>query len=126
MGEPDEEVSAQRHRVEVTRALQEAAKHGDEGNFEDAQQLLTACEQKLEKEKQTPTSANLCLELKDAHQRLRSRSVWESGGRAEVKDAFQMHSMQRCTNMSVAKGGGAGSGGIQKASKAMYCTSTQK
>jgi len=126
--EPDEEVSVQRHRVEVTRALQEAAKQGDEGNFEDAQQVLTACEQRLERGKQTPMSANLCLELKDAHQRLRSKSVWEHGGRAEVRDAFQMHSMQRCTNMSPASAAFQSEGieYVQKSSKAMYCTSRQK
>jgi len=119
--EPDEEVSAQRHRVEVTRALQEAARHGDEGNFEGARQVLTVCEKRLETGKQTKMSGNLCIELKDAQQRLRSKSSWEHGGRAEVKDACQMHSMQRCTNISPA----SGSYGLQKASKSMYVTSTQ-
>jgi hypothetical protein len=127
--EPDEEVSAQRHRVEVTRALQEAARQGDDGNFEDAQQVLSACEQRLERGKRTAMSANLCLELKDAHQRLRSRSVWEHGGRAEVQDACQMHSIQRCTNMSM-KAPVARSAGMPeqvfKMSKGMYCTSTQQ
>lgn len=56
--EPDEEVSAQRHRVEVTQALQEAARQGDEGNYEEAQQVLSACEQRLERCEQTPMSAN--------------------------------------------------------------------
>lgn len=126
--EPDEEVSAQRHRVEVTRALQEAARQGDEGNYENAQQVLSACEQRLERGKQTKMSTNLCLELKDAHQRLRSRSVWEHGGRAEVRDAYQMHSMQRCTNMTATRSaeGVEPSMRSMKMSKAMYCTSAQQ
>lgn len=111
--EPDEEVGAQRHRVEVTRALQEAAKQGDNNKFEDAQQVLTACEQRLEKGRQTPMSANLCLELKDAHRRLQSRADWEKGGRAQVTSCYQMHSMQSCTYMSP---------GIES----MYCTPTQQ
>merc|ERR1719450_825367 len=46
--EPDEEVSAQRERVEVTQALQQAAAHSDEGRFEAAQQVLEAADQRLE------------------------------------------------------------------------------
>jgi len=45
--EPDEEVSAQRERVEVTRALQQAAQQGDAGQFEGAQGVLMAAEQSL-------------------------------------------------------------------------------
>merc|ERR1712224_347974 len=115
------EVRSQRHRVEVTRALREAAQRGDEGNFEDAQQVLTVCEQKLEQGKRTAMTTSLCLELKDAHQRLRSRSVWEHGGRAEVNDACWMHSVQRCTNMTATQ-----SFGFEKMSKSMYCTQTQR
>jgi len=122
--EPDAEVSAQRHRVEVTRALQEAARHGDQGNYQNAQQVLRACEQQIERSKQTPVSANLCLELKDAHCRLQSRSAWECGGRAEVRDACQMHSIQRCTNMTATRSA-AGSMAAAKRSKEMYCTSQQ-
>ena len=38
--EPDEEVSAQRERVEVTRALKEAAAQSDLGQFDEAQRVL--------------------------------------------------------------------------------------
>merc|ERR1719313_2672129 len=42
--EPDEEVSAQRERVEVTQALQNAAEASDQGNFDRALSMINACE----------------------------------------------------------------------------------
>jgi hypothetical protein len=103
--EPDEEVSAQRERVQVTAALQEAASWGDRGDFAEAQRLLQSAEQGLiEKSRKCPAAKAskmreaLGLELADAQQRMASRSSWECGGRAELKDAVQMYSVQRCTN----------------------------
>lgn len=58
-------------------------------------------------------------ELVDARNRMRSRSVWEQGGRAEVRDAAQMHKMQRCTNMMES------ASAPMKCSKAMYCSPMQ-
>jgi hypothetical protein len=119
--EPDEEVSAQRERVEVTRALQDAAAASDEGQFDQALQVLDCCENKLKssKAKSSPVHEALGQELTDARSRMRSRSVWEQGGRAEVKDATQMHQMQRCTNTLQS------SAGYMKKSKAMYLSPTQ-
>jgi len=103
--EPDEEVSAQRERVQVTAALQEAASCGDRGDFAEAQRLLQSAEQGLAEESRKRPAAKvskmreaLGLELADAQQRMASRSSWERGGRAELKDAVQMYSVQRCTN----------------------------
>merc|ERR1712014_54907 len=45
--EPDEEVSAQRERVEVTRTLNDAAAASDRGQFEDARRMLDGAEQRL-------------------------------------------------------------------------------
>merc|ERR1719428_2820492 len=42
--EPDEEVSAQRERVEVTRVLRDATEASDRGQFEQATQLIEECE----------------------------------------------------------------------------------
>merc|ERR1712031_73680 len=99
--EPDEEVSAQRERVEVTRALQDAAEASDQGQFDQALQVLDLCENKLmsSRAKSSPVHEALGQELTDAKSRMRNRSVWEQGVRAEVEDATQMHQMQRCTNM---------------------------
>merc|ERR1712176_1446841 len=49
--EPDEEVSAQRERVEVTRALQDAVAASDQGQFDQALQVLDSCETKLKSSK---------------------------------------------------------------------------
>merc|ERR1712080_472644 len=71
--EPDEEVSAQRERVEVTRALQDAAAASDRGQFEDALSVLDKAENQMKSSKRkTPVSEALGQELVDARQRMRS------------------------------------------------------
>jgi len=118
--EPDEEVSAQRERVEVTRALQDAAEASDKGQFDQALQVIDACDNRMKlAKKKSPVSESLEQELVDARNRMQSRATWELGGRAEVRDAAQMHKMQRCTNMMQAEGK------LQKKSKAMYCSPVQ-
>jgi len=118
--EPDEEVARQRDRVEVAQTLETAATHGDAGEFSQAQELLSAHEGRLRKGKKSPVSEALAVELQDARDRMQSRSSWEDGGMAELKDACQMHRMQRTTNMTVS------SKGRQKCSKGMYATSVQQ
>jgi len=118
--EPDEEVSAQRERVEVTQALKQAAVCSDQGEFEQAQQVIERSEQRV-RSKKTKTSSAMCLELQDARSRMQSRSAWEHGGRAEVSDACQMHSMQRCAMES-----GSSKASVSKASKGMYISRAQK
>merc|ERR1712098_251362 len=118
--EPDEEGSAQRERVEVTQALQDAAAASDRGQFEDALHVLDEAENRMTcSKRKTPVSEALGQELVDARQRMRSRSVWEQGGRAEIRDATQMHKMQRCTNTMQS------TSSPMKCSKAMYCSAQQ-
>merc|ERR1712070_419169 len=121
--EPDQEVTAQRERVEVTQALQAASAASDLGNFGQAQEVLERCDQRLKGKKQKTRMADtLGEEITDAQNRMRSRSQWEGSGRAEVRDAMQMHSMQRSTNMMVSS-----SAMCSKSSrgKAMYCNASQ-
>merc|ERR1712070_1005292 len=115
--EPDEEVAAHRDRVEVSRALKEAAADSDLGHFEAAREKISAMDRKVKSRKQTKMSAAMLLELEDAQERMASRSSWEQGGRAEVNDAVQMHSMQRCTNVSKSK-----KSAVCKMSKELYCS----
>jgi len=117
--EPDEEVSVQRERVEVTKALREAAKHSDEGQYESAQRVIESMQTSV-RSKKTKNMEAMGLELQDASARMASRAAWERGGRAEVNDAMTMHSMQRCTNVSVTAGAS-----VQKRSKAMYASKRQ-
>merc|ERR1719213_1563396 len=79
--EPDEEVSAQRERVEVTRALQDAADASDRGQFDHALQVIDQCDSRMKgSKKKTAMSEALEQELLDARNRMRSRSVWGHGG----------------------------------------------
>merc|ERR1712187_78850 len=89
--------------------------------FDQALQVLDLCENKLKssKAKSSPVHEALGQELTDARSRMRSRSMWEQGGRAEVRDATQMHQMQRCTNTMQS------SLGYTKRSKEMYCSPKQ-
>jgi len=120
--EPDEEVTTQRNRVEVAQTLQTAAAHGDAGRFEEAQAALSAQEQRLRSGKRmTPISEGLVLELEDARNRMKSESTWLHGGSAELRDAMQMHRMQRSTNASSSR-----ACTTKKCSKAMYLTSQQR
>jgi len=121
--EPDAEVSAQRERVDVTRALQQAAAQSDLGQFDEAQRVIDETDQRINsstnRRKKTAMNAALSEELSDARNRMQSRAMWEGGGRAEVRDATQMHKMQRCTNTM------ASSSGREKSSKTMYSSSRQ-
>jgi len=121
--EPDEEVTTQRNRVEVAQTLQEAAVHGEAGRFEQARSVLEVQEKRMRGKKgKSAISEALQIELEEARERMTSRSSWEDGGMAEMRDAMQMHKMQRSTNMNVS----SKSHSSKKACKAMYFTSVQE
>lgn len=85
--------------------------------------MLDTADQRMKsvkRSKQTAVSTALAQELEDACERMQSRAAWEQGGRAEVRDAAQMHMMQRCTNAFTSS-----QSRVQKSSKAMYCNSAQ-
>jgi len=73
--EPDEEVSTQRERVEVAQALKQAATCRDQGNFDEAKQVIERSEARV-LSKKTKNSEAMCLELQDAKSRMKSRSSW--------------------------------------------------
>merc|ERR1712087_550719 len=118
--EPDEEVSVQRERIEVTQTLQDAAAASDRGQFEDALLMLDEADKRMKSAKhKSPLTEALGQELADARNRMQSRSMWEQGGRVECLDAAQMHKMQRCTNTMQSPVS------PMKMSKAMYSSPTQ-
>jgi len=118
--EPDEEVAAQRERVEVTRALNDAAAASDRGQFDVALQVIEECDGRMKRaKKQTVASRTLTLQLMDARQSMQDREAWENGGRAELRDAAQMHSIQRTTSVL------GEAGGSRRASRSMYLSATQ-
>jgi len=113
--EPDEEVNAQRSRVETGEALRQATSFCDRGEYQSAQQLLSATALSVKSRRQSMTSAVMIEELDGAQTRMRSKRDWDAGGRAEIMDATTMHRTQRSCNVV---------GG--KSSKTMYCTPTSK
>jgi uncharacterized protein YegL len=113
--EPDDEVSLQRERVEVARALQQATEDGNSGRFTDAQRTLEAAEQRLRPPAtRSPATAVLGQQLQEVRQQMQNQSMWEQRGRAAVTDACSMHQMQRCTNMNLS------------AAQGMYCQQQQQ
>jgi hypothetical protein len=130
--EPDEEVTTQRERVEVTASLQQAMERCDAGQFQEAQQLLTSTSSRLASSKKKSAEAvamNSVLrqELADAQSSMVSSSLWETGGRAECRDKKQMHTMQRTTNTYCGRDVGTSSitSSGTKMSKALYAVPTQ-
>jgi len=120
--EPDMEVTAQRERVEVTQTLLEASRQCDEGKFSEAQRALDGADQRMKERKcKSKLSSALSEEIADAKDRMRSRSMWEGGGRAEVGDACQMQQMERCTNAIASS-----SSCRQKSSKSIYMNARQE
>jgi len=117
--EPDAEVADQRDRVEVTRALEQAAASSDAGNFRGARQMLQEHRAKVSR-RSTAVSRALEEELEDAEQRMQDPHHWSSAGRAEVQDAMQMHKMQRTTNVTASS---SATLSRSKTGKAMYVNS---
>jgi len=120
--EPDEEVTTQRNRVEVAQTLQDAANHGDAGRFEEARNVIETHEKRLNLKKKNAVSQALASELEEARERMSSRASWEDGGMAELRDAMQMHKMQRATNLNVS----VKSKASRYQRKEMYTNSVQK
>jgi len=120
-GEPDEEVTTQRQRIEVANALEQAISQGGQGRFDEAQTMLDKNIDKLRSSPaQNEVSKALLAELSDARCRLSSAAEWEDGAHAELTDAMWMHRNQRCTNMTV-----SASNRVDKRSKQLYLRSSQ-
>jgi uncharacterized protein YegL len=120
-GEPDEEVTTQRHRVEVANVLEQAIAKGEKGKFEEAQCMLDQNIQKLRSSRaQNATSKALLAELDDARGRMSSAAEWRKGGHAELTDAMWMHRHQRCTNITQTS-----TNKVAKSSKRLYACSAQ-
>lgn len=117
--EPDEEVTMQRERVEVTEALKQAALCSDQGRFNDAQEVISRSEAKV-KGKRTKNCEAMELELQDARSRMQSRRLWEMGGRAEIRSSVATNSWQRCYMESTSE-----KSACIKKTKAMYTNSCQ-
>lgn len=133
--EPDEEVSDQRQRVEVTNALKDSIWECEQGNFEKAQELIAGSKRRLKEEVGRRTSRGWCkstmaealaVELDDAEVRVSSFSAFHAGGHAEMSDALCTHSFQRSTTSAVNASVSFEMRATKSRSKSMYATSSQR
>lgn len=115
--EPDSEVQDQRERVEVTRTLEQATSICNKGGFDEAQKLLEDQRSRVSR-RTTPIAQALTADLVSAQERMRSRQLWETSGRASVTETIGLHTMQRSTNAVPSR-----SCTTQVASKTMYMSS---
>ena len=92
----DKEVAEQRARVEVTRALVEAAGLQDVGEEQEAQLLLRTQEARMA-QRDTALHRMLTAELQSAMVRMQDVRRWKTAGRAEHLDAAWTQALQRCT-----------------------------
>eukprot|EP00434_Breviolum_minutum_P006473 symbB.v1.2.005716.t1/scaffold336.1/size226184/1 len=72
--EPDEEVFQQRQRWEVSLIMEEASRRSDQGQFEEAREMLVDKRKTLSEAKATPMTQALQVELEDAESRMRTPS----------------------------------------------------
>ncbi|CAK8996103.1 unnamed protein product [Durusdinium trenchii] len=97
--EPDSEVYEQRQRWEVSQVMELASRSADQGQLEEARELLRSKRRTLAGGRSTVLTEALTVELEDAESRMRNLGSWTLGS-AEVRDAMTMHQMQRTTNMT--------------------------
>ncbi|CAE7481165.1 ITIH4, partial [Symbiodinium pilosum] len=81
----------------VSRVLEVASRHSDQGRFQEARELLRDKQRKICSAPQTPVFKALNVQLADAEDRMSDQGSWRIGS-ASVKEAASMHKMQRTTN----------------------------
>ncbi|KAK9061556.1 hypothetical protein SSX86_018738 [Deinandra increscens subsp. villosa] len=95
------EVDRQRNRLRAASAIAEARAAAERGNLTAATSLLEDCRKKLSESVSAHRGDRLCIgliaELREMKERMASRRVYESSGRAYVLSGLSSHSWQRAT-----------------------------
>ncbi|KAI5068431.1 hypothetical protein GOP47_0016776 [Adiantum capillus-veneris] len=95
------EVDRQRNRLQTAAVIAEARSLADEGNFEAAQNRLQSARTQLEISPSARAGDQLCnvldFELKEMHERMATRQLYERSGRAYLLSAQSSHLRQRAT-----------------------------
>ncbi|XP_076916697.1 E3 ubiquitin-protein ligase WAV3-like [Bidens hawaiensis] len=103
IGEPivSVEVDRQRNRLRAASAIAEAQVAAERGNLEAATSVLEDCRKKLSESVSARRGDRLCIglvaELREMKERMATRRVYESSGRAYVLSGLSSHSWQRAT-----------------------------
>ncbi|KAI3748234.1 hypothetical protein L6452_11188 [Arctium lappa] len=95
------EVDRQRNRLRAASAIAEARVAAEHGNLTAATLVLDDCWRKLEESVSARGGDRLCIglvaELREMKERMASRRIYESSGRAYVLSGLSSHSWQRAT-----------------------------
>ncbi|KZV47197.1 hypothetical protein F511_05248 [Dorcoceras hygrometricum] len=95
------EVDKQRNRLLSAEAMAEAKVAADQGDLASAVSILENCRNKLSETVSARAGDRLCLvldaELREMQERMASRKVYETSGRAYVLSGLSSHSWQRAT-----------------------------
>ncbi|KAF8098870.1 hypothetical protein N665_0256s0001 [Sinapis alba] len=95
------EVDRQRIRLRAAEAISEARVLAERGDLTEAVSVLEACRGVLSEtvsgQAGDPLCVSLCAELKETQERMASRQVYETSGRAYVLAGLSSHSWQRAT-----------------------------
>ncbi|CAG7892142.1 unnamed protein product [Brassica rapa] len=95
------EVDRQRIRLRAAEAISEARVLAERGDLTEAVSVLETCRGVLSESVSgkagDPLCVSLCAELKETQERMASRQVYETSGRAYVLAGLSSHSWQRAT-----------------------------
>ncbi|KAM0000900.1 putative chromatin regulator PHD family [Helianthus debilis subsp. tardiflorus] len=95
------EVDRQRNRLTAANAIAEARVAAERGDLAAATSVLDDCRKKLSESVSASKGDRLCIglvaELREMKERMASRRVYESSGRAYVLSGLSSHSWQRAT-----------------------------
>ncbi|KFK27597.1 hypothetical protein AALP_AA8G404300 [Arabis alpina] len=95
------EVDRQKIRLRAAEAISEARVLAERGDLTGAVSVLETCREVLTEsvsgQAGDPLCVSLCAELKETQERMASRQVYESSGRAYVLAGLSSHSWQRAT-----------------------------
>lgn len=95
------EVDKQRNRLRAAEAMAEARAAAENGDLARAVSVLESCGKALSETASTRAGDRLCIalcaELKEMQERMASRRVYETSGRAYILSGLSSHSLQRAT-----------------------------
>lgn len=95
------EVDKQRNRLHAAEAMAEARAAAENGDLARAVSVLESCGKALSETASTRAGDRLCIalcaELKEMQERMASRRVYETSGRAYILSGLSSHSWQRAT-----------------------------
>ncbi|CAI0411859.1 unnamed protein product [Linum tenue] len=105
------EVDRQRNRLKAAEAMSQARTAAEQGNLTGAASILENCRKELWETMSGRSNDRLCValdaEMKEMQERMASRNVYESSGRAYILSGLSSHSWQRATARGDSTGGGS-------------------